>query len=182
MRTLRLNVIQSLILLLFTQTAQAALVWDWSFSDTNVTLTQTETFYIGGTITNDNSSTESLNIGAFSWWVSGGDLSNNDFMGVLYSFNPTSNDIGGLFENDSNAVIAPGESFTFTLGHFDPIQPIDIGTEFTWSVRLFNDLYSPTETSITKTISATVVPLPPSIWLMFTGLVSLFTLKTRKHT
>ena len=175
------NIIIGLFLISLTNTANAATTWDWSFPDSNITLAQTETFYIGGIITNDISSTESLNIGAYSWWVSAGDLSNSDFTGGLYTYNPTSNQIGGLFENDSNAIIAPGESFTFTLGYFDPIQPISLGTEFTWSVSLINDIYSPTETSITKTISATVVPLPASLWLMFAGVLSLLTFVKKRN-
>ncbi|MDH5612624.1 MAG: hypothetical protein OEY66_09240 [Gammaproteobacteria bacterium] len=174
------NVIMGLFLISLTGTVNASMIWDWSFPDSNITLAQTEIFYIGGTITNDITSTESLNIGAYSWWVSAGDLSNSDFTGNLYMMNITSYQIGGLFENDADAIIAPGESFTFTLGHFDPILPISLGTEFTWSVRLFNDLYGPNESNITKTISATVVPLPASLWLMFSGVFSLSILVKKK--
>jgi hypothetical protein len=175
------NILIGIYLILLTSTANAASVWDWSFPDSNIILGQTETLYIGGTITNDISSTENINIGGYSWWVSAGDLNDSDFFGGLYTYHPTAFQTGGLFENNSDAIIAPGESFTFTLAHFDPIQPISLGTEFTWSVTLVNDIYELNESSITKTISATVVPLPASFWLLVTGLLPLVTFFKKKN-
>ncbi|MEW6331438.1 MAG: hypothetical protein AB1560_08265 [Pseudomonadota bacterium] len=164
-------------LMLATQIAGAAVVWTWSFLDDNITLSPTETLYIGGTLINDSSSTENLRIGAYSLWVTG-DLSNNDLDGGLYTYNPTTNEPGGLFAGGQDTNIAPGNSYAFTIAHFNPLQPISVGSQFSLSVQLFHDWYGPSEASITRTlnvaIAETVVPLPPSLLLLLSGIFSFF--------
>lgn len=154
--------------------AHAAIIWDWSFPEENITLTPTETFYIGGTLSNHISSTENLRINAYSWWISGGDLGNNDFFGDVYTYNSTASSPGGLFYNNQPTNIAPGSDYTFSIANFIPIVPPAIGTEFSWTLQLFHDFDGPSEQSLTRTISATIIsaiPAPSSILLMLAGII-----------
>ena len=152
--------------------ANADLIWDWALPEDDIALLPTQTLYIGGTLYNYPSSTETLKVDAFSWWISG-DLDSADFWGGLYNYNATSNVPGGLFENDQGTNIFPGHSYTFTIANFEPIAPIGVGTHFTWTVQLYNNFDEPSEGSITRSLNVTIAPLPSSLPLVLSGLLLL---------
>ncbi len=101
------NIILGILLISFVQAVNASVTWDWSFPEPNVFLSPKESFFLGGTVTNDISSTDNININAGIWDVSG-DLIFTDFEGVLYTTNEAYSEVGGLLENISGPIIAPG--------------------------------------------------------------------------
>lgn len=152
--------------------ANAALVADWSFDQTDFTVGQSDSIELWATFTNDASSTQDLDgglasiIGIFTGTVGGP------------TDRPYKVDFGSSLATLSGMYLAPGESFNWLFATlqpvFGPVAPgtySTLGADVTIDEREYGGFR---QNIINVTVVADAVPAPAAGLLMILGLIGIW--------
>jgi hypothetical protein len=166
--------ISSLLLFFYIQSSNAAIVWNWEFETSSLTVGTDERISLNINLTNDNSSDSSLfvagfNLGDGTWGGTPSGLIFNDENEVIA--------IPSIFTEPFNAEVAPGETLQLIGGELllmnliggetltiDPLFYVKDDPAFGVGYLLGQNAIQPLQ------INVAPVPLPAAFWLFLSGL------------
>lgn len=156
---------------------------EWSFTNSGLTWSNTDTITLEAILTNTD--TVALELGNIATGINGSSTGWGTFPDpynhpIGYNFNPLYDTALVL----TPGFLAPGESISFTYAEFIPNGTIPTGTYSTVDTAFISggqgSVYA--YHFSTNDFTATVVPIPAAIWLFGFGLLGLLKMANRKQS
>lgn len=181
------------LLNIFPAKAFSAPIWHWAFDQPIQTVSPTDTVTFTATLFNDPASTEMIYGPAnrdLGYWVKGASCCSAELLNQYTLQNPG---VGGdvrvspnFFDQFNNLILAPGQNFNFTylyllpkngnadIGAYNSLARLNLGFKTDGSFLI--EKYSDANPTVVVHGDISTVPLPPSVYLFMTGLLSIFSM------
>jgi len=177
----------------FPTKAFSAPIWHWAFDQPIQVVSPADTVTFTATLFNDPASTEVIYGSAnkeLGYWVKGASCCSVELLNQYTLQNPG---VGGdvrvspnFFDQFNNLILAPGQNFNFTYlyllpkngaadtGTYNFLARLNLGFKTDGSFLI--EKYSDANPTVIVQSNASTVPLPPSVYLFMTGLLSIFSI------